>query len=74
MIHMLFDTGPAWLGNGIMLGVFATLVEWGPGWGFIRRAWMNIRHRNANMDVLVASGTLAAWGLSLYDLTVHGPL
>lgn len=74
MIHMLFRTGPSWLDNPILLGIFATLVEWGPGWGFIRRAWMNIRHKNANMDVLVASGTLAAWGLSLYDLTIHGPI
>ncbi len=74
MIHMIFRIGPSWLGQGVMLGIFATLVEWGPGWGFIRRAWMNIRHKNANMDVLVASGTLAAWGLSVYDLTVHGPL
>ncbi len=74
MGHMLFHVGPSWLDNGIMLALFATVVEWGPGWGFIRRAWMNLRHKNANMDVLVASGTLAAWSLSLYDLTIHGPL
>ncbi len=74
MVHMLFHVGPSWLDNGIMLALFATVVEWGPGWGFIHRAWMNLRHKNANMDVLVATGTLAAWGLSIYDLTVHGPL
>lgn len=74
MVHELFHSGPAWLDNGVILAAFATVVEWGPGWGFIRRAWMNLRHKNANMDVLVALGTLAAWGLSMYDLTVHGPL
>lgn len=74
MVHMLFHVGPSWLDNGIMLSLFATVVEWGPGWGFIHRAWMNLRHKNANMDVLVATGTLAAWGLSMYDLAVHGPL
>ncbi|OLZ09026.1 heavy metal translocating P-type ATPase [Sulfobacillus thermosulfidooxidans] len=74
MVHMLFHVGPSWLDNGIMLALFATVVEWGPGWGFIHRAWMNLRHKNANMDVLVATGTLAAWGLSMYDLAVHGPL
>lgn len=74
MIPMIFGVGPNWLDNPILLAVFATIVEWGPGWGFIHRAWMNLQHKNANMDVLVATGTLAAWGLSMYDLVVHGPL
>lgn len=52
----------------------ATIVQWGPGFGFIRRAWMNLKHRNANMDVLVAMGTLAAWTLSMYDWIFGGPL
>lgn len=74
MIHMIFHVGPAWMANGWMLAFFATVVQWGPGLGFTQRAWMNLRHKNANMDVLVASGTLAAWGLSSYDLLVRGPL
>ncbi len=74
MFYDLFHLGPSWMANGWMLAVFATIVQWGPGWGFTQRAWMNLRHKNANMDVLVATGTLAAWTLSLYDLMVAGPL
>ena len=74
MVHMFFGVGPPWLDNGLMFAALATVVQWGPGLGFAQRAWMNLRHKNANMDVLVAGGTIAAWGLSLYDLWVGGPL
>ncbi|AEJ41763.1 copper-translocating P-type ATPase [Sulfobacillus acidophilus TPY] len=74
MLHTMTGLGPRWLGEPWVLAVLATAVEWGPGFPFIKRAYLNLRHKNANMDVLVAVGTLAAWGLSLYDLKVHGPL
>lgn len=74
MVHMLLGIGPTWLAMPMVVALSATIVQWGPGMGFTRRAWMNLRHRNANMDVLVALGTLAAWGLSVYDWGVGGPL
>jgi Cu+-exporting ATPase len=42
----------------------ATIVQFGPGWVFYRDAYHNLRNRNANMSVLVALGTSAAYGLS----------
>ena len=43
----------------------ATVVQFGPGWQFYRRAWSNVRHGTANMDVLVALGTSAAYFYSV---------
>lgn len=43
----------------------ATVVQFGPGWQFYRRAWATIRHGSANMDVLVALGTSAAYFYSV---------
>jgi Cu+-exporting ATPase len=50
--------------------VLATIVQFGPGYQFYRRAWSNVRHGTANMDVLVVLGTTAAWGYSLYHTLV----
>ncbi|SOD71436.1 Cu+-exporting ATPase [Jatrophihabitans sp. GAS493] len=50
--------------------VLATpVVLWG-GWPFHRAAWRNLRHRSTTMDTLVSLGTLAAYGWSLYALTL----
>ncbi len=74
MLKMFLGVGPAWFTNGWMQFAAATIVQWGPGWSFTRRAWLNVRHGNANMDVLVATGTLAAWAVSVYGLFAHAPL
>ncbi len=74
MIKMFLGIGPAWFDNPWMQFVSATVVQWGPGYSFTRRAWLNVRHGNANMDVLVATGTLAAWSVSVYGLFAHAPL
>lgn len=44
----------------------ATPVQLVCGWRFYRSAWLSVRSGAANMDVLVALGTSAAYGLSLY--------
>ncbi len=42
----------------------ATPVQFLAGWRFYRGTWDAIRNRSANMDVLIAIGTTAAWGYS----------
>ncbi|MCY0877389.1 MAG: heavy metal translocating P-type ATPase [Firmicutes bacterium] len=74
MTDMVFHWGPPWVQNGWIQALLATAVEFGPGFSFIRRAWQNLIHGNANMDVLVATGTLAAWVYSLIHLVTSGPL
>ncbi|WP_053958768.1 heavy metal translocating P-type ATPase [Sulfobacillus thermosulfidooxidans] len=74
MLNMIVPVGPRWLANTTWQFVLATIIQWGPGLTFIRRAYQNLRHGNANMDVLVAMGTLSAWGFSTVNWITHGPL
>lgn len=74
MVRMFLGVGPSWFINPWLEFAAATVVQWGPGYAFTRRAWLNVRHGNANMDVLVATGTLAAWGVSVYGVFAHAPL
>lgn len=45
--------------------VLGSIVQFGPGLQFYRRAYLNLRHGTANMDVLVALGTSAAYFYSV---------
>ncbi len=54
--------------------VLSTVVVFGAGGGFFRRALVNLRHGAANMDTLVALGSGAAWGFSVPALVQGGPL
>ena len=74
MAKMFLSVGPHWFVNPWLQLVAATIVQWGPGYSFTDRAWLNLRHGNANMDVLVATGTLAAWSVSVYGVFAHAPL
>ncbi|MGH2820610.1 MAG: heavy metal translocating P-type ATPase [Actinomycetota bacterium] len=53
-------------------GALVAPVELWAGWPFLQSAWMRARHGGANMDTLVAVGTLAAFGYSLYALIAGG--
>lgn len=53
--------------------LLATLVQFGPGFPFYKRAYLNLRHKNANMDVLVALGTSVAYFYSVFRLFTLGP-
>lgn len=74
MLRMMGVPLPLWKDNAMVQMVFATMVQFGPGYGFIQRAWNNLKHRSTNMDVLVACSTLSAWAMSLWGMYTHGPL
>lgn len=48
--------------------VLASIVQFGFGARFYRAAWHAVKARTGNMDLLVALGTSAAFGLSLWML------
>ncbi|HEY1042388.1 MAG TPA: heavy metal translocating P-type ATPase [Telluria sp.] len=50
----------------------ATPVQFWLGWRFYRAGWKALRARTGNMDLLVALGTSAAFGLSLYLMLSPG--
>ena len=55
-----------WYENLMIYGGFllATPVQFAVGWRFYRGTWDSVRNRMANMDVLIALGTTAAWTYS----------
>ena len=52
--------------------VVATLVEFVIGWPFLGEAARRARRLSANMDTLIAVGTLAAYGFSVWELASGG--
>src|SRR5438093_2264474 len=58
-------TPDAWmLPLTVAIFLLATPVQFGPGLRFYRGTLDAVRNRSANMDVLIAMGTTAAWGYS----------
>ncbi len=55
-------------------GVLTVPIEFWAGWPFLSSAATRARHLEANMDTLIAIGTLAAFGFSAYELVAGGPL
>jgi cation-transporting ATPase V len=56
------------------IAVLATPVQFVVGWPFLRVAAERARHVSANMDTLIALGTLAAYLFSVYELFAGGDL
>lgn len=54
--------------------VLASVIQAWLGARFYKGGFTALRAGGANMDVLVALGTSAAWGLSVWDFCSHGPL
>jgi len=48
--------------------ILASIVQFGLGWRFYRAGWHAAKALSGNMDLLVALGTSAAWGLSTWML------
>lgn len=70
MFGMLF--GADWQLPGWLQLALATPVQFWLGARFYRSAWKAVLARAGNMDLLVALGTSAAYGLSIYQLIRHG--
>lgn len=58
-----------------LMFVLTAVVQFGPGWRFISGAYQALRNFSANMDVLVAMGTLAAFFYSAVNtFLLDGPV
>jgi len=64
--------GKAWMLPGWLQLALATPVQFWLGARFYRAGWKALRAGTGNMDLLVALGTSAAYGLSVYQLLGHG--
>lgn len=78
-VPMVFEVfGKHWMLPGWIQLILASPVQFYFGWRFYVSAWKAIRAATGNMDLLVALGTSAAFGLSVYHLLFpkhgHEPL
>ncbi|AKJ27136.1 metal ABC transporter ATPase [Caldimonas brevitalea] len=64
--------GSDWMLSGWVQWALATPVQFWLGARFYRAGWKALRAGAGNMDLLVALGTSAGYGLSVYQLMVHG--
>lgn len=67
LVHLFGMNVPDILINPWFQFALATPVQFVIGWQFYVGAYKNLRNRGANMDVLVALGTSAAYFYSLYE-------
>lgn len=71
MVPMAF--GSTWMLPPWLQLLLATPVQFILGARFYRAGWAALRAGTGNMDLLVALGTSAAWGLSVWQMLSHGP-
>jgi Cu+-exporting ATPase len=60
-----------WMLEGWVQLILAAPVQFWLGARFYRAGWHALKARTGNMDLLVALGTSAAFGLSVYELLAH---
>lgn len=70
MFALVFDRH--WMLPGWLQLALAAPVQFWLGAHFYRSGWRALRARSGNMDLLVALGSSAAFGLSLYHLMLDG--
>lgn len=74
-MHFLPFQPPEALSNPILLFILATLIQFAGGYRYYKGSYYSLKNRAANMDVLVAMGTSAAYFYSvLATFVTHGPL
>ena len=66
--------GEHWMLNGWLQLALATPVQFWLGARFYRAGYKALRAKTGNMDLLVAIGTSAAYGLSVYQLVLRGAM
>ncbi len=71
MLALPFDRD--WMLPGWLQLLLATPVQFWLGARFYRAAWGSLKARSGNMDLLVALGTSAAYGLSVFHLGQPAP-
>ena len=71
MLAML--AGKHWMLNGYWQLALTLPVQFWLGARFYKAGWAALRAASGNMDLLVALGTSAAFGLSVYQLLMQGP-
>ncbi len=54
--------------------ILASIVQFYPGLQFYKGAYISLKDKSANMDVLIALGTSAAYFLSIYNMFKGGHL
>lgn len=62
--HMMHDWGawvPTFLSNPFFLLVLTSYIQLVPGWRFYKNSYKVLKNGSADMNVLVAMGTSAAW-------------
>lgn len=77
---MILAMGAMWLGRPLISPAFDQIAQallaatllFIPGWSILRDAALQTVHGRANMNSLIALGTVAAFGWSLYLLLHHG--
>ncbi len=69
---LLMPLGIHWMLPGAWQLALAAPVQVFAGARFYRGAWAALKAMSGNMDLLVALGTTAAFGLSLYEMSVGG--
>jgi Cu+-exporting ATPase len=75
VLPMLLElAGVHWMLDGRVQWLLATPVQFWLGARFYRAGWLAARARSGNMDLLVALGTSAAYGLSVYQLLSAGAM
>ncbi|CAB3803527.1 Copper-exporting P-type ATPase [Paraburkholderia ultramafica] len=75
-VPLLVPMVAQWLGGHVMLPIWlsfalATVVQFGFGMRFYKSAYKAVLAKAGNMDLLVALGTSAAYGLSVYEVIAH---
>ena len=69
---LLWPFGVDWMLPGWVQWLLATPIQFWLGARFYRGGWKALQAGTGNMDLLVAIGTSAAYGLSVYLLMAHG--
>jgi Cu+-exporting ATPase len=70
---LLMPFGVHWIPSGLWQLLLASPVQFVLGWRFYKSGFKALMSGTGNMDLLVALGTSAAYGLSVYQLAFGDP-